>query len=126
MPIFHNTFFEESPDIKIIIDQKDFTIIDSNKAARNFFAAINSGTNKKHLTELFPSSKSTNQLKKFARADGKQLTKVNSIEVISKKNKIVSMNAVIVSLEVMNRKLFECGFTERKKNNSCPWRYTQV
>ena len=103
MPIFHNTFFEESPDIKIIVNQKDFTIIDSNIAARNFFASLNSGI-KKYLPELFPSSKSTNQLKKFTTADGKQKVKVNSIEVIGKKNKIVNINADIIPLKVLNRK----------------------
>ena len=29
--------FEESPEIKIIIDSKDYKIIEANKAARKFF-----------------------------------------------------------------------------------------
>ena len=57
--------FEESPEIKITIDPKDYKIIEANKAARKFFRVLKNNKKDKYLTDIFPANISERQLKKY-------------------------------------------------------------
>jgi len=85
--------FEESPEIKIIIDSKDYRIIEANKATRKLFKDLKNNKKDKYLTDIFPAEISERQLKKFTNKSLKKSFQINSVDLIGNNGTIYKMNA---------------------------------
>ena len=116
MRTYQYLFFEESPDIKIIIDGQDFKIIEANSAARKYFKNLINTQKEKYLTDIFPTGVSKNQLKKFINNSAKKTFHIHSLELLSNNGTIHKMNADVVKVKVKNRKLLECKFEKKIKS----------
>jgi len=112
----HSNLFEDSSEIKIIIDKQDFKIIEVSKAARKFFKALRNNKNDKYLTDIFPAGISERQLKKFTNT--KKSFQINSLELIGNNGTVYKMNAEVVKLNVKTKKLLAVKFTENKNSTS--------
>lgn len=58
MRLVYNTIFDNSPQIKLLIDCKNYKVISANKAARKIFKLLKSGTTENYLTDLLLLNKS--------------------------------------------------------------------
>jgi len=112
----HSIFFEETSDIKIIIDTQDYKIIEANKAARKFFKNLRANKKDKYLPDLFPTDISKKQLKKFANKSSKKSFQINSLELIGYNGLVYKMNAEVVKLNVKTKKFLAVKFTENKNS----------
>ena len=113
-----NLFFEESPDIKIIIDKQDYKIIEANKAARKFFKNLRNKKKNKYLADIFPTNIAKRQLKNFTNNSLTKSVKINSLKLIGNNGTIYKMNAEVVRVKVKNHKLLECKFVKTIKSPS--------
>ncbi|MCU0332151.1 MAG: PAS domain S-box protein [Ignavibacteriaceae bacterium] len=109
-------FFEESPDIKIIIDGQDLKIIDANSAARKYFKNLINTQKERYLTDIFPTGVSKNQVKKIINNSAKKTFHIHSLELLSNNGTIHKMSADVVKVKVKNRKLLECKFEKKIKS----------
>ena len=78
MQVKHNIFFEESPQIKLILDLRDFKIIDANKAANKFFKQLHLNGKKCYLDNLIPSGDSDYLKKQLKKLANRKSFKINS------------------------------------------------
>ena len=99
--------FEKSPEIKIIIDSRDYKIIDANKAARKVFKNLVSGKKDKYLTDIFPPAISKKQLKIFANNSSKKSFKINSLLLIGNNGTNYKMNAEVVKAKIKTKNFLE-------------------
>jgi len=111
-----NPFFEESPDIKIIIDKQDYKIVEANKSARKFFKNLRSNKGNKYLSDIFPVGVSHKQLKKITNNSSKKTFHINSLELIGNNGTIHKMTVDIVTTKVKNQQLFECRFVSKMES----------
>jgi PAS domain S-box-containing protein len=114
----HSNLFEESPDIKIIIDKQDYKIIEANKAARKFFKNLSIKNKDKYLPDILPADISDRQLKKFSNKSSKKSFQINSLELIGNNRTVYKMNADVVKVNVKTKKFLAVRFTENKINTS--------
>jgi PAS domain S-box-containing protein len=112
----HSNLFEESSDIKIIIDKQDFKIIEVNKAARKFFKVLRNNKKDKYLTDIFPANISEKQLKKFTNT--KKSFQINSLELIGNNGTVFKMNAEVAKVNVKTKKFLAVRLAENKNNTS--------
>ena len=66
-------FFEESPEIKVIIDKQDYKIVEANKSARKLFKNLRNNKGNKYLSDIFPAGVSHKQLKRITNNSSKKL-----------------------------------------------------
>ena len=116
MQLSYNNFFEDSPEIKIIIDGKDFKIIEANKSARKFFKLPISLVQKRFLSDLFPEKNYKNLYKKIVGLSPKKFNKFNSVLLYSDNGELSEFYADCFSVLVKNKKLIECTFIRSKKS----------
>jgi PAS domain S-box-containing protein len=112
----HSNLFEESSDIKIIIDKQDFKIIEANKAARKFFKALRNNKKDKYLTDIFPAGISAKQLKKFTNT--KKSFQINSLDLIGNNSTVYKINAEVVKVNANSKKFLSVSFTEDKNSTA--------
>ena len=110
--------FEESPEIKITIDSKDYKIIEANKAARKFFKDLKNNKKDKYLTDIFPADIAEKQLKKFTNKSSKKSFQINSVDLIDNNGTVYKMNADVVRVNTNTKKSLSIRFTEDKKHTS--------
>lgn len=112
----HSILFDESSDIKILIDRRDYKIIEANKAARKYFKKLASEKKGKYLADIFPSKIANKQLKIFANNSLQKSFQINSLELISNNGKTSKMNVKVVAIKVKTRKFLECTFNKTNKS----------
>lgn len=111
----HDIFFEDSPDIKLIIDAKDFKIIEANKAARKYFKLPSSVNKKIFLNDLFAINKNSNHLKKLLKPSSKKSFKIDSMKTSKGNGKLPRMTVSVSEVKIKNRSLLQYTFTKNKK-----------
>ena len=99
--------FEKSPEIKIIIDRRDYKITAANKAARKVFKNLVSGKKDKYLMDIFPPKLSKKQIKLFTNNSSKKSFKINSLLLIGNNGTNYKMNAEVVKAKVKTKNFLE-------------------
>ncbi len=114
----HSTLFDESPDINILIDSKDYKIIKANKAARKFFKTLRTKKKEKYLPDLFPAQISDRLIKGFKKNSTKKSFKMDSVKLLGSNRKSLKMKIEVVRTKIKNQKFLEVRLIENKKEIS--------
>ena len=117
MQLNHNIFFEDSPAIKIIVDSKDFKIIEANKSARKFFKLKKSTYRNQLLSDLFPENNFKKLSKKIKTLSPNVPDKFNSVLLHTGNKKPLEICAEFFAVKVKNKKMIECTFIKNKKTS---------
>lgn len=114
MRLVYNTIFDNSPQIKLLIDCKNYKIISANKAARKIFKLLKSGTTENYLTDLLLLNKSAD-LKKIT---SKKCQIINSVLTRNKQGKKVDFRIECIKVKLNGKFVAECTFTKNSKTKS--------
>jgi PAS domain S-box-containing protein len=118
MQVKHNIFFEESPQIKLILDVRDFKIIDANKAANKFFKRLQLNGKKGYLDNLLPSGESVDLKKQLKKLSTKKSFKINSSGFSRGNGKLFKMDIDCVTVKIKNRNLLQLTFSLNNNSDS--------
>ncbi|MBK9097756.1 MAG: PAS domain S-box protein [bacterium] len=112
----HKSIFEESPEIKLVVDCKNFKIISANKAARKYFKFLKPEKKEQFLTDLLYEKKSQ-KLKKLL---SKNSSVLKSIQLDNKKNKPADFKVYAIRIKLKNKCVAECTLTKNSSTKSIP------
>lgn len=112
MKKLHDILFEESPEIKLIIEEKNFQIIEANRAARKFFKLSLYSKKKIFLNDLFKNNDPSSKFKKLLKFHSTKSIKVDSLKTFNGNAKLSQMTMSMTKVKMKNKTLIQCTFTK--------------
>jgi len=116
MHLVNNIIFEDSPEIKLIVECDNYKIISANKAARKYFRSLNPEKRENYLTDFLTEKKS----RKLQKLSSKKSSAISSILLKNKKGKPVDFRIEVVRIKLKNKNVAECTLKKNTKTRRTP------
>lgn len=116
MPNTRNKLIKDPEKIKLIVNPKNFEIIEFSKAAREFFISSKKKPKKIFLTNLISFENNNKGFEQLSKLANKKSKEINSVTIKNSRKKTQNLSLRVVAIKSGRNKLIKCTFNEIKTN----------